>query len=88
MYYVYILKTSGGTYYTGQTNNLEVRLKQHKSKGSKSAKYLRRFESFELVYVEECKSRSEALKKEIKLKQKSHLFKKSLSFQATESCSL
>ena len=81
MYYVYILKTSGGTYYTGQTNNLEVRLKQHKSKGSKSAKYLRRFESFELVYTEEYPTRSEALKREMVIKQKPHSFKKSLTKQ-------
>jgi len=30
MQYVYLLKTSIGTYYTGCTNNLEERLERHK----------------------------------------------------------
>ena len=30
-YYVYILLCSGGTYYTGMTNDLERRILQHKS---------------------------------------------------------
>ena len=29
LYYVYILKCSDGTYYTGITNNIERRLKEH-----------------------------------------------------------
>lgn len=67
-YYAYILRTSSNTLYVGQTNNLEKRLREHQSKNSKSAKYLRYFSSFELVYSEKLKSRNEAMKREWQLK--------------------
>lgn len=65
-FFVYILRTSGNTLYTGQTNNLENRLRKHQM--GKGAKYLRKFDSFELVYFEEHKTRSEALKREAEIK--------------------
>ncbi|MBU0998377.1 GIY-YIG nuclease family protein [Patescibacteria group bacterium] len=68
MYYVYILRTSSNTLYTGQTNNLEKRLRQHKEKSSKSAKYIRYFSFFNLVYFEKYKSRKEAIQREIQIK--------------------
>lgn len=68
IYYVYILRTSASTLYIGQTNNLEKRVKEHFKKGVKSAKYIKYFSSFELVYKEEYKSRTEALKREYLLK--------------------
>jgi putative endonuclease len=68
MYYVYILRTSANTLYTGQTNNLEKRLKEHKSKSGKSAKYVRSFASFNLVYSEQYETRKEAMQREIQLK--------------------
>ena len=68
MYYVYILRTSSNTLYTGQTNNLERRLKEHKEKSSKSAKYIRYFSFFDLVYFEKCKSRKEAIQREVHIK--------------------
>jgi putative endonuclease len=69
---VYILRTSSNTFYTGQTNNLEKRLKEHRSKNSKSAKYMRRFESFELYYKEDCSTRTQALHREMQIKNLSH----------------
>ena len=77
-YKVYILKTSSNTFYTGQTNNLEKRLKEHKDKSRKSSKYMRSFQSFELVYSEIFPTRSEALKREIEIKKLSHLQKEAL----------
>ena len=68
MFYVYILRTDKGTLYIGQTNNLDRRLQEHKAKGARTAKYLRRFSSFELVYKEEFETRSEAMKREAELK--------------------
>ena len=68
MYVVYILRTSGGTLYTGQTNNLPKRLEEHKSKKNRSSKYMRAFESFELVYLEKLPTRSEAMKREWEIK--------------------
>ena len=67
-YFVYILRTSSNTLYIGQTNNLEKRLKEHKSKSIKSAKYIRYFKSFSLVYSEKYQTRKEAMQREAQLK--------------------
>ena len=67
-YFVYILRTSSNTLYIGQTNNLEKRLKEHKSKNTKSAKYIKYFESCELVYSEEYPTRIEAMSREYQIK--------------------
>ena len=75
---VYILRTSANTFYTGQTNNLEKRLKQHQSKNSKSAKYMRRFDSFELYYKENCSNRAQALRRKMQIKNLSHKQKEAL----------
>ncbi|MBU2592808.1 MAG: GIY-YIG nuclease family protein [Patescibacteria group bacterium] len=67
-YFVYILRTSSNTLYVGQTNNLEKRLKEHKKKSPRSAKYLRYFTSSELVYYEKCLTRKESMQREAQLK--------------------
>ncbi|MBF8250247.1 MAG: hypothetical protein HW400_848 [Candidatus Levybacteria bacterium] len=77
-YTIYILCTSSNTFYTGQTNNLKKRLKEHKSKTGRSAKYLRGFKSFELVYQETQPTLSKALKREIEIKKLSHSQKEAL----------
>ena len=68
MYFVYILRTSSNTLYIGQTNNLEKRIKEHKNKSSKSAKYIRYFPSFELVYSEKHATRQVTIQREIQIK--------------------
>lgn len=68
-YIVYILRTSANTLYVGQTNNLEKRLTEHKSKTKKAAKYMRAFADFTLVYTEIYNSRKEAMQREYALKQ-------------------
>lgn len=82
MYFVYILRTSSNTLYIGQTNNLEKRIKEHKSKSSKTAKYIRYFKSFELVYSEKHSTRTEAMQREWQLKKWSRK-KKELLIQGT-----
>jgi len=77
-YYVYILRTSSNTLYIGQTNNLEKRLRENKNKSSKSAKYIRYFNSFKLVYSELFSTRQEAMKREWQLKQWSLVKKEAL----------
>lgn len=67
-YIVYILRTSSNTLYIGQTNNLEKRIQEHKKKTSKSAKYIRYFSSFDLVYRETYPARIEAMRREKQLK--------------------
>jgi putative endonuclease len=77
-FFVYILRTSSNTLYIGQTNNLEKRLKEHRSKKSKSAKYTRYFSSVELVYSEKYPTRSEAMKREWQLKKLSRIKKETI----------
>lgn len=67
-YFVYILRTSYDTLYIGQTNNLGKRIKEHQDKSSKSARYIKYFDSFQLVYSEEYSSRIEAMQREYQLK--------------------
>lgn len=66
MYYVYILRSlKDGELYTGSTNNLKLRFKEHNSGQEKSTKYRK---PFELVYYESCLNRRDALRREIYLK--------------------
>ena len=67
-YYVYILRCSDDTLYTGYTNNLENRLLKHNS--GKGAKYTRGRTPCILVYYEEYDSKSDALKREYFIKHK------------------
>lgn len=78
MFTVYILRTDKNTLYIGQTNNLEKRIREHKNKSSKSAKYIRYFSSFELVYSEKYSTRSEAMQREIQLKKWTKIKKEAL----------
>lgn len=78
VYTVYILRTSANTLYIGQTNNLKKRLEEHWRKKGKSAKYVRSFDSFKLVYVETFRTRRKAMQREYELKQLSHAKKEAL----------
>lgn len=64
---VYILHCHDGSLYTGVTNDLEKRLKQHNL--GKGAKYTATRTPVRLVYREKVLDRSTALKREYQLKQ-------------------
>ncbi|HAT68690.1 MAG: hypothetical protein A2481_00085 [Candidatus Yonathbacteria bacterium RIFOXYC2_FULL_47_9] len=64
-YFVYILFCDQRTFYTGSTDNLERRIKEHKSKKSF---YTKQFSDIELVYQEVCKDKREAEKREFQIK--------------------
>ncbi|OHA83797.1 MAG: hypothetical protein A2937_01865 [Candidatus Yonathbacteria bacterium RIFCSPLOWO2_01_FULL_47_33b] len=64
-YFVYILLCNQKTFYTGSTDNLERRIKEHKSKKSF---YTKQFSDIELVYQETCKGKMEAEKREFQIK--------------------
>jgi putative endonuclease len=49
--YMYILKCSNGSYYTGSTKNLERRLHEHQS--GQGANHTKKYQPVELVYYEE-----------------------------------
>lgn len=85
-YFVYILRTSSNTLYVGQTNNLKKRIQEHRNKNSKSARYIRCFDSFELVYTEKFVTRQEAMKREWQLKQWSHAEKEAQIKLITGKC--
>ena len=67
MNYTYILKGNDGTLYTGWTNNIDKRLKDHND--GKGAKYTKVRRPVELVYYEEFESKEEAMKREYAIKQ-------------------
>ncbi len=68
MYFVYIIETEDGTYYTGMTNDLSRRLNEHLSGSSKSAAYLKMHRPLYVVHISECETRSKAMKLEYKIK--------------------
>jgi len=68
MYYVYIIKSrKDKKFYTGITNNLERRLKEH-NQGKKSTRSTKNRGPFDLVYFEEVDNRLLARKREKYLK--------------------
>ena len=67
MNYVYMIRCRDGSLYTGWTNNLEKRFKNH-CKG-KGAKYTRGRGPLELVYYEVFEDKREAMRREYEIKQ-------------------
>lgn len=60
MYYVYILKSlSDFKYYTGITNNIEIRLRQHNI-GYSSTRSTKNRGPFKLIFVQELANRIDA----------------------------
>lgn len=71
MWYLYIIKCSDGTLYTGITTDVDRRVSEHEGKTpnkSKGAKFTRGKGPFELMYKAEFKTKSEAAKEEFRIK--------------------
>ena len=66
-YFVYILRCSDKTLYTGYTNDVGKRVIAHNISKT-GAKYTKARRPVKLVYREECKTKSESLKREIAIK--------------------
>ena len=75
-YYVYIVECTDGTYYTGSTSNLDVRIKLHSA--GNGAKYLRGRGPIQLVYAKEYRYYKNALRAERYLKRQTRRFKEEL----------
>ena len=75
-YFVYILKCSDGSYYTGSTNNLERRLNEHNL--GKFAGYTKTRLPVNLVYSQEFLDVKEAIGAERKIKGWSRIKKEAL----------
>lgn len=66
MYFVYILKCSDGSLYTGITNDVKRRLAEHKS--GKGGHYTSSRKVLKIIYTEEHPDKSSALKREAEIK--------------------
>lgn len=67
-YAVYMLRCSDGTLYTGTTNNLEKRLREHNTTKT-GARYTKSRRPVKLVYSEKLRSKNAALRREYAIKQ-------------------
>lgn len=66
MNYTYILECKDGTYYTGWTNNLDKRFKDHNA--GKGAKYTKARLPVSLIYYEVFQTKEEAMRREYAIK--------------------
>jgi predicted GIY-YIG superfamily endonuclease len=66
VWFVYILECSDGSFYTGISNDVAARLKQHNE--GKGSKYIRSKRPAALIYSEELDTKSQALKREAEIK--------------------
>jgi putative endonuclease len=67
VYTVYILASGRhGTLYIGVTNNLRIRLEQHRA--GHGSEFVKKYAVYRLVYVEEYSSPQEAIQREKQLK--------------------
>ncbi len=65
-FHVYMLQCKDGSFYTGYTNNLEKRLKLHRS--GKGAKYTRSHRPLKLVWTKKFSYYRSAFKEETRIK--------------------
>lgn len=65
-HYTYIIECADGTYYTGYTTDVKRRVVEHNQ--GKGAKYTRARKPVTLLYYEEYRSRSRAMKREYEIK--------------------
>ena len=77
-WYVYIVRCSDQSFYTGITNNVERRIDEHNNSDLLGARYTRTRCPVNLVYQESLDSRSEATRREYKIKGLSRTEKEAL----------
>lgn len=77
MYYVYILACADDTYYTGIARDVQARIHVHNT-SEKGAKYTRSRRPVQLRYVETCRDRSHAQKREYAIRKLSRSAKEQL----------
>ena len=68
MNFTYILECADGSLYSGWTNHLEKRLKQH-NEGKAGAKYTHSRRPVKVIYYEGYETSEEAMRREYALKQ-------------------
>jgi putative endonuclease len=75
-YFVYILLCQDGSFYTGSTNDVEKRFKDHIN--GKGARYTKSHKPIKVIYKEDFTSKSEALKREAEIKSWSRKMKENM----------
>ena len=75
---VYMLRCADNTLYTGITSNMRRRVDEHNSDNRLASAYTRSRRPVMAVYAEEFRNRSEALRREIEIKQLSRHEKEAL----------
>lgn len=78
MYYVYMIRCSDNSIYTGITNDIKRRMKEHFSKDKKCAKYTRMHDAKKIEIVFETETKSLASKLEFNIKQLKKIQKEEL----------
>ena len=76
MNYTYIVECGDGSLYTGWTNNLEKRIRDHND--GKGAKYTKSRRPVELVYYETFSQKEDAMRREYAIKQLNRAGKRKL----------
>lgn len=66
MYFVYLLGCADGSMYTGITTDVARRFNEHVA--GTASRYTRAKKAQKILYTEECKNRSDALKREAAIK--------------------
>ena len=79
MWYVYIVKCNDGTYYTGISEDVEERVRQHNL--GRGSKYLKERLPVSLVYKKKFEAKSLARCREIEIKKHGRKNKEKLIFQ-------
>jgi putative endonuclease len=78
IWYIYIVECQDSTYYTGMTSDLARRVKEHKT--GNGSRYTKSRRPIKLKYFEITSTRSEAVKREMEIKNYSRKKKKELIF--------
>ena len=76
MNYTYVLECKDGTLYTGWTNNLEKRVRDHNE--GKGAKYTKSRRPVRLVYHEVFETKEEAMRREYAIKHMTRIEKEQM----------
>jgi putative endonuclease len=72
MWFVYVVRASDSTLYTGIAVDVERRIREHNTNNTSGSKYLRVRRPVVLVYTEPVRTRSLALKREAEIKKLTH----------------
>ena len=81
-WWVYLLRCGDGTLYCGIAKDVEARLAQHRE--GNGARYTKGRGPLEVVFREGCESKSEALKREIRIKRMGREEKLKLTTEAAD----